>query len=98
MFTRDPIRRLLALTLAGLALAACGPMTVERAQTQCAAMLRPASGEAKIGVNQDGAVYDIDMTLQATTMMSGDPSERYNRCVYNRSGQFPTRPFYSLAN
>lgn len=83
---------------AGLVLAACANMPVERAEAQCAEMLRPASGEAKIGVNQDGAVYDIDMTLQATTMMSGDPSERYNRCVYNRSGQFPTRPFYSLAN
>lgn len=98
MSTRDLIRRLLPLAVAGLGLAACGPMPVDRAEAQCAQMLRPVYGEAKIGVNQDGAVYDLDMTVQATTMMSGDPAERYNRCVYNRSGQFPTRPFYSLAN
>lgn len=85
------------IAAAGLALAACAKMSVDRAEAQCAQMLRPAYGEAKIGVNQDGAVYDIDMTVQATTMMSGDPSQRYISCVYNRSGQFPTRSYRDVA-
>ena len=83
------------LAAGALALAACGPIPVDQAEAQCREMLTPVSGEAKIGVNQDRAVYDIDMKLQVSTMMGGDPSNAYNRCVYNKSGQFPTRPYYS---
>jgi hypothetical protein len=84
------------LVITGLALAGCGPMPVEQAEAQCLEMLRPISGEAKLGVNQDGkAIYDIDMTLQMTTAMRGDPAARYDRCVFNKSGRMPTRPLYS---
>ncbi|MEZ5685180.1 MAG: hypothetical protein R3D78_04460 [Paracoccaceae bacterium] len=87
-----------ALAVAGLILAACGPIPVHEAERICAQQVRPKplSGEAKIGINQDGKVIsDIDMDLVLTTNMGRDPNEVYTRCVYNRSGQLPTRPLYS---
>ncbi|MDV7270405.1 hypothetical protein RYZ20_05775 [Thioclava sp. A2] len=87
-----------ALLAAGFALAACAPLPVHEAERICAeqAMQKPLSGEAKMGINQDGKVIsNIDMTLSLSTDMGRDPNEVYTRCVYNRSGQLPTRPLYS---
>ena len=87
-----------ALLAAGLGLAACGPIPVHDAERICAgqAMQKPLSGEAKMGINQDGKlISDIDFSLQVSTDMGRDPNEVYTRCVYNRSGQLPTRPLYS---
>ncbi|PCD77957.1 hypothetical protein [Pseudothioclava arenosa] len=87
-----------ALAVAGLILAACGPIPVHEAERICAQQVlnKPLSGEAKVGINQDGhAITDIDMTLSLDALMGRDPNEVYSRCVYNRSGQLPTRPLYS---
>lgn len=87
------------LAVGALALTACGPVPVSVAEDQClriAERTRPLSGEAKIGINQDGkAIYDIDAELSLGSLTGRDPNEVYNSCVYQKSGQLPTRPLYS---
>ncbi|MDF1619164.1 hypothetical protein [Pseudothioclava nitratireducens] len=99
MTRQTALRGTMALGLAGLmALSACGPVPVAVAEQQCydiAQRTRPISGEAKFGFNQDGAIYDIDTTVSLGNLTGQDPNEVYARCVYQKSGQLPTRPLYS---
>lgn len=96
--TRGPAYGVLA---AALALAACAPVPVHLAERQCYEQLAPAaplSGEAGMGVSSDGNFHSsLEVNLRLGSRVTGDPSAAYNRCVMNRSGQMPTRPFWSWA-
>jgi hypothetical protein len=92
------MRRWRALALVPpLALAACGPVPVDRAEDACFAQLGPAPGlrgTAAMGVGSDGLLTDIDVEFTASTSQGRDPAEVYEACVYRRSGQLPRRPLY----
>jgi hypothetical protein len=89
----------LCAALAAL-LAACGPIPVEQAERQCLQQVQPRSpisGEVGIGVGSGGRVLsnvDLDISVGAQ-LGTQDPAAIYDRCVYNKSGQPPTRPLYS---
>ncbi|PFG62457.1 glycosyl transferase family 1 [Thioclava sp. ES.031] len=84
--------------LSMMALAACGPIPVEQAEAQCYARYAPkspVSGEAGMGVTNDGFRSNLKVELNVGTYVQGDPSSAYDTCVYRKSGRMPTRPLYS---
>lgn len=86
------------LMAAGFGLAACGPVPVEQAEAQCYAQFAPKApitGEAGMGVTNDGFRSKLKVELNIGTYVQGDPSSAYDACVYRKSGRMPTRPFYS---
>ena len=87
--------RALALVLP-LAVAACGPIPVDRAEEACFEQIGPAPGvrgTAAMGVGSDGLITDIDVEFTASNSR-GDPAAAYEACVYRKSGQLPRRPLY----
>lgn len=86
-------------TLGGaLALGACGPVPVERAERICRDRVTPpapVSGDAGIGVSSSGVQSRARVRFNIGTGMSGDPSAAYDRCVFDQSGRMPTRPYYA---
>lgn len=86
------------LSVAGLCLAACAPVPVDVAERQCLAQVqseRPISGEIGMGAATGGfrtrAKVDVNLGLGGNY----DPSARFDRCVYQKSGRMPTRPLYA---
>ncbi|MBK5945258.1 hypothetical protein CCR83_02045 [Rhodobacter veldkampii DSM 11550] len=80
------------------AVAACGPIPVERAEDECFRQARLASqprGMVGIGAGSGGLVSKIEVEITSDYLRGRDPSEVYARCVYQKSGQLPTRPLYS---
>lgn len=92
--------RLHIAVLTLLLLAACGPVPLPVAEQQCIEQARLAQhprGEVSVGVNSDGQVVG-GMSLGVSTdyLQGRDPSQVYDQCVLQRSGQMPSRPFYTL--
>jgi hypothetical protein len=87
--------RSLLLMLTALSAAACGPVPVYQAEKECLEQARLAQrpqGEVFLGVNSDGKVIAEGSVALSSDFIAGrDPSEVFKRCVYTRSGQFPTR-------
>lgn len=93
--------RLAALILApAIALAACGPIPVNRAEEQCLDRARLAAkprGMISAGVNSNGdAMGGLKLEVSSDYLMGRDPSAIFDTCVYQKSGQPPTRPLYSF--
>lgn len=93
--------RALVLSLALLApLAACGPVPVAQAEADCLSRAQLAEhprGEIHIGVSSDGGPYvSGEIGISADYLQGSDPSQVYDACVFQRSGQMPTRPYYTL--
>ena len=93
--------RFAALILApALALAACGPIPVNRAEEQCFDRARLAAkprGMISAGVNSSGDTSaGLKLEVSSDYLMGRDPSAVYDTCVYQKSGQAPTRPLYSF--
>ncbi|MGC9446226.1 hypothetical protein [Cereibacter johrii] len=91
------MRALPALPLLFL-LAACGPMSVQRAEEVCFERARLAEaprGTIGVGAGKGGMVSDLELTVTSDYLMGRDPSALFDACVYQKSGQPPTRPFYS---
>lgn len=88
------------LLLLPLALLACGPIPVDRAEKQCferARLAQQPRGMVKAGVTSDGsAAAGIELTVTSDYIMGRDPSAVYDLCVQQKSGQPPTRPLYSF--
>jgi len=85
------------LVLAGLALASCGPIPVNRAESFCAerfAAAPPISGRAKAGASSNGGIVTDFEVEFAPSVTFGDPSAEYTACVVRKSGEYPTRPLY----
>jgi hypothetical protein len=92
--------RLLPAYMFGLAtiLVACGPIDVLQAEDIClrdAQLAAQPRGEIGIGVGSGGVRGSFEMTVSSDYLLGRDPSEVFNACVYQKSGQFPTRPLYS---
>lgn len=93
--------RLAVLILApAIALAACGPIPVNRAEEQCFDRARLAAkprGMISAGVNSNGdAMGGLKLEVSSDYLMGRDPSAIFDTCVYQKSGQPPTRPLYSF--
>ncbi len=93
--------RLVALILApAIALAACGPIPVNRAEEQCFDRARLAAkprGMISAGVNSNGdAIGGLKLEVSSDYLMGRDPSAIFDTCVYQKSGQPPTLPLYSF--
>ncbi|MCJ8140448.1 hypothetical protein [Falsirhodobacter halotolerans] len=81
-------------------LAACGPVTREQAEANCArradAAQRP-SGFVQIGAGSGGGVFTgVGLSASADYLMRRDPETVYRTCVYNTSGEMPLRPYTRL--
>ncbi len=78
-------------------LAACGPMSVDRAEDACFERARLAAGPRgliAVGAGTGGAASKVRIDLSSEWLQGKDPAALYNSCVYRKSGQFPRRPLY----
>jgi hypothetical protein len=81
-------------------LSACGPIPFPQAEQQCLEPARLAQGpRGSVGVVADsegnvGATFTIGVSMDY--LAGRDPDQVYANCVFNRSGQAPSRPFSSL--
>lgn len=91
--------RLLVLALP-LALLACGPIPLPQAERECLQRARLAQqprGEVAVGVGSNGrARSSLKLEVTSDFIMGRDPSAVYDSCVYQKSGQVPSRPLYSF--
>jgi len=93
--------RALALVLPVLVpLAACGPIPVQQAESICyndARMATGPHGAVGFGVNSNGqTAAGLSIGISSDYLLGRDPDQVYANCVYQRSGQMPTRPFSAL--
>lgn len=86
-----------ALLLAAL-VAACGPIPLRQAETECLEQARLAAqprGEFGLGVGTNGPSGFLDITISSDFVLGRDPSAVFDTCVINKSGQRPSQPLYS---
>ncbi|NNF24562.1 MAG: hypothetical protein HKN63_07135 [Rhodobacteraceae bacterium] len=91
---RADLRLLLALAATG-ALAACGPMSPERAGDICQERARAATGptgELAIGTGTGGLKSKVEVGISSDFIQGRDPYEVYESCVRQKTGQGPIRP------
>lgn len=87
------------MTICGLlALGACGPVPVGQAERSCVQRANDALGprsNISLGVVGDRhgirPTSSVSVAISTDALAGRDPSEVFNRCVIDRSGQFPTR-------
>ena len=81
-----------------LILAACGPMSVERAEEHCfrkAELAAGPKGSVGIGANSKGQkAGHIEVAVSSDWLTGKDPSAVYDTCVMAKSGEAPRRPLY----
>ncbi|MCT8330639.1 hypothetical protein [Albidovulum sediminis] len=81
-----------------LALAACGPMSVERAEEACYDRARLAAGPrgmVALGTGSGGPASKFELEISSDYLQGRDPSALYDACVYQKSGQPPRQPLYT---
>lgn len=92
------MRAALILLALPAALAACGPVSVERAEAMCYDRARLAAaprGEVGFGIGSDGrTASNIKLEISSDYIAGRDPSAIYDSCVYQKSGQPPRLPLY----
>lgn len=92
------IRTIAVLSLA-LAAAACGPITVERAERECFERARLAAsprGTVKLGTGSGGGLRGgLSLSVSSDFIQGRDPSAVYDSCVYHKAGQPPRQPLYT---
>lgn len=83
-------------TLAALALSACGPISREAAEDQCARQAELAEqprGSVALGAGSGGIRSRVEVEIGSDFVAGRDPSEVYVQCVLRRSGERPARPW-----
>ncbi|MFN7222857.1 MAG: hypothetical protein ACK4MS_02420 [Paracoccaceae bacterium] len=79
---------------------ACGPIPLAQAERQCferARLAQQPRGEIGVGVGSGGKVASsLKLEVTSDFIMGRDPSAVYDSCVYQKSGQAPSRPLYSF--
>ncbi len=93
--------RALVLTLGLVApLAACGPVPLAQAEAECldrAMLAEHPRGEVHVGLSSGGGTYVTgEVGISADYLQGRDPSQVYDECVFQRSGEMPSRPYYTL--
>ena len=85
--------RVIALAL--LTLAACGPVSPERAADMCEDRARAATGltgEIGIGIGNNGVGGEVEIGITSDYIRGRDPYIVYEECVRQKTGQGPIRP------
>ncbi|MBN2629362.1 MAG: hypothetical protein JXR75_02340 [Rhodobacteraceae bacterium] len=81
-------------------LAACGPVPLPEAERQCldrARLAQQPRGELGVGVGSNGrATASLKLEVTSDYLAGRDPSSVYDSCVFQKSGQVPSRPLYSF--
>lgn len=78
-----------------LALAACGPMSPDRAADLCEDRARAAlgpTGEIGIGIGSGGGSGSFEVGVTSDYLQGRDPNQVYESCVRQKTGQGPIRP------
>ncbi|MFN3661204.1 hypothetical protein [Yoonia sp.] len=79
-----------------IALAACGPVSPERAADRCEERARDAQGPTfggTVGVNSNsGGFASASIGITSDALRGRDPLEVYDSCVLRLTGQPPIRP------
>ncbi|MCX8508582.1 MAG: hypothetical protein ORN49_06860 [Rhodobacteraceae bacterium] len=90
---------LAAILVGGFVLTACGPMPVERAESACFQRARLAAsprGTVALGVGSGGRTRaGLSLSISSDYLQGRDPSDVYNACVVQKSGQPPRQPLYT---
>lgn len=77
-------------------LAACGPVSPERAALMCEERARAATGptgEVGIGINNKGETRSrVEVGVTSDYIRGRDPYVVYEECVRQKTGQGPIRP------
>lgn len=76
------------------AVTACGPVPVAQAERSClrdAQLAERPRGSVAVGGGSGGSFGRVELDISSDYIMRRDPSDVFNRCVVNRSGQMPTR-------
>jgi hypothetical protein len=77
---------------------ACAPISRDRAEEQCfrqAQLAERPRGRIALGARSDGTVGGkLKVTVTSDYLMGRDPAALYDACVFNKSGQMPSRPLY----
>lgn len=88
------MRRVVCLVLC--LMAACGPMSPERAADLCEERARAATGptgEIGVGINNKGeAKGSFEIGITSDYIRGRDPYIVYDECVRQKTGQGPIRP------
>jgi hypothetical protein len=89
-----------AVVAGALALAACGPLTVDQAERQCLERARLAQqprGEVAVGIGSDGKARGaLELTVTSDFLTGRDPAAVFETCVMQRSGQPPSRSVFQM--
>jgi hypothetical protein len=85
-----------AASLPVLLLAACGPVSPERAEQTCLDRAYHAAaprGEITMGIGSGGhSATHVDLTLSSDYLAGRDPSQVYDACMLQLTGQPPSQP------
>lgn len=87
---------LLALAAAAV-LTACAPIPRDVAESQCfqqARLAKQPRGSVGLGVTSGGPAATGEITVTSDFLMGKDPSAVYDACVFQKSGQPPSRPLF----
>ena len=83
-----------------LPLWSCGPIPVDQAERICiqdAQMAQHPRGTVGFGLDSQGhSAAELSLGISSDFLTGRDPDAVYSSCVYQRSGQMPTRPFSAL--
>lgn len=90
------MKRTAAVLICVTTLAACGPVSPERAADMCEDRARAATGptgEVGVGINNKGRTSgSFEIGITSDYIQGRDPYEVYESCVRQKSGQGPIRP------
>jgi len=94
--------RRFALSVPLLVIAACSPVPLAQAERDCLQDARLAErprGTVDFGLGPGGRGHAaLDVEISSDFLAGRDPQKVWQSCVYNRSGQIPTRPYSALRN
>ncbi|QUS34849.1 hypothetical protein [Falsirhodobacter algicola] len=80
-----------------LTLAACGPVSREDAEAAClrrAELALHPRGQVELGTGSTGTHTAVEINLSSDFIMRRDPAAVYQSCVFQKSGEMPSRPLY----
>lgn len=87
-----------ALAVLTLVLAACGPISPQRAADICEERAQAAqgvTGEVGVGIASGGKLHtdvDVGISISSDFIRGRDPYQVYDSCVRQKTGQGPIRP------
>ena len=84
------------LILTAATLAACAPITPERAADRCEERARAAQGPevgVTIGANSNNGPFASGrISISSDALQGRDPQAVYEQCVFDLTGEMPIRP------